>query len=106
MTPFLAKAPILAKTKQWFIEHLPYVSANTLQIMAIVLLHSATLPSLMSIALAWTDRMPMLDMVVLVWAGLIAMFIQAVVQNNRLLSTLISVGFMCQAVLMAMIFFR
>ena len=92
--------------RQWIVDHLPHVSANTLQIMAVVLIHAATLPSLISIALAWTDRSPMLDMVILVWAGLIAMYAQALLQNNRVLTVLISVGFMCQAILMALIFFR
>jgi hypothetical protein len=91
---------------QWIINHLPHVSANTLQITAVVLLHAATVPSLISIMLAWTDRMPMLDMVILVWAGLIAMFAQALVQKNLMMATLISAGFMCQSILMALIFFR
>jgi hypothetical protein len=92
--------------KQWVINHLPHVSANTLQITAVVLFHAATLPSLISIMLAWTDHTPMLDMVILVWAGLIAMFAQAMVQKNQTLAILISAGFMFQSMLMALIFFQ
>lgn len=92
--------------RQWIVDHLPHVSANTLQVTAVVLLHAATLPSLISIALAWTDRVPMLDMVILVWAGLIAMFAQALVQKNQMMAILISAGFMFQSILMALIFFR
>jgi hypothetical protein len=45
-------------------------------------------------------------MVLLLWAGLVALFMQAAVLNNRLQIVTISVGFMLQSVLMALIFFR
>jgi hypothetical protein len=92
--------------KQWLSDHLPSISANTLQIAAVLLLHAATLPSLISIMLAWTDKPPMLDMVILVWAGLIAMFAQAMVRRDQTMAILISAGFMFQSMLLALIFFR
>jgi hypothetical protein len=94
------------RIRDWFVEHFPHVSATALQITAVVLLHASTLPSLISVMMTWTDRMPMLDMVILVWAALIAMFAQAMLQNHRMMIGLISVGFMLQAIMMALIFFR
>lgn len=93
-------------SRQWLTDHLPNISANSLQIAAVLLLHSATLPSLISVMLAWTDKPPMLDMVILVWSGLIAMFAQAMVLRNQTLAILISAGFMFQSILLALIFFR
>jgi NADH:ubiquinone oxidoreductase subunit K len=49
--------------------------------------------------------MPQLDMVLLIWAGLAAMFVQSLVARNTLITVTVSVGFMIQAVLMALIFF-
>jgi hypothetical protein len=45
-------------------------------------------------------------MVLLTWAGLAAIFVQAAVINNRLILITISLGFMIQSVLMALIFFK
>jgi hypothetical protein len=50
--------------------------------------------------------MPPMDMVLLIWAGLTAIFVQAAVINNRLILITISLGFMIQSVLMALIFFK
>jgi hypothetical protein len=90
----------------WIREHTPQISAQALQLTAVLLLHSTTIPSMLSVLLAWTDRMPMLDMVVLVWAGLIAMFAHSLVTRNQLIAVVIAVGFMLQSLFMALIFFR
>jgi hypothetical protein len=45
-------------------------------------------------------------MVLLTWAGLVAMFAQACVQRNFLNIVTIALGFIIQASLMVLIFFR
>jgi len=45
-------------------------------------------------------------MVLLLSSGLAALFVQAAVLNNRVQLITISVGFMVQSLLMALIFFR
>jgi len=72
----------------------------------VVLLHAATLPGLITVMLGWTDRMPQIDMVILTWSALVAMFVQALIQRNLLIAVTIAVGFMLQALLMALIFFH
>jgi len=53
-----------------------------------------------------SDKTPILDMVLLLRAALFAMFAQALIQKNQLIVTVITIGFMVQSVIMALIFFR
>ena len=90
----------------WLAEHFPQASAMSLHLTAVVLLHFATVPGLITVMLAWTDRMPQIDMVILTWAALVAMFVQALVERKMIIVVAIAVGFMLQALLMALIFFH
>jgi hypothetical protein len=92
--------------QKWVVDHVAPISAETLNWIGIVLIHSATIPSLLAVMTGLSDRMPPIDMVLLLWAGLVALFMQAAVLNNRLQIVTISVGFLLQSVLMALIFFR
>jgi hypothetical protein len=53
-----------------------------------------------------TDRLPAVDLVLLVWAGLTLLFAKAAVQKDMLNVVTIGVGFIAQAVMMALIFFK
>ena len=90
----------------WLDMHFPSASAMSLHLTAVVLLHFATVPGLITVMLAWTDRMPQIDMVILTWAALVAMFVQSLIERKLVVTVVISVGFMLQAMLMAMIFFH
>lgn len=94
------------RVRNWLNRHAPALTANTLLWIAVVLMHAATLPSLIAVLWAWTDQMPQLDMVLLIWTGLAAMFVQSLVARNALITITVAVGFMVQAGLMALIFFR
>lgn len=94
------------KILDWLHNHMAPVSAETLGWMAVILIHSATIPTLLAVLTGLSDRMPTVDLVLLVWSGLVAMFAQACVQKNMLQIITISAGFMVQAALMALIFFR
>jgi hypothetical protein len=50
--------------------------------------------------------MPSVDMVLLTWSGLVALFAQACVQRNFLNIITIALGFIIQASLMVLIFFK
>lgn len=95
-----------AEFKQSFLEIFSKVSAETVGWFAIVILHCATLPSLLAIMKGLTDTMLPVDMVLLVWAGLTLLFIKAAVQKDMLNLITIGVGFIAQAALMALIFFK
>ena len=94
------------KLLDWLQAHMVPLSAETLGWLAVILIHSATIPTLLAVLTGLSDRMPTVDLVLLVWAGLTAMFAQACVQRNMLQIITISVGFILQSSLMALIFFR
>ena len=82
------------------------ISAATLGWLAVILIHSATVPTLVAVLTGLSDKMPSVDMVLLTWAGLLCLFAQSVVQRNFLNIVTIAVGFMLQAGLMVLIFFK
>lgn len=91
---------------EWVREHVANLSATSLHIISVILLHSSTIPTLLSLMFGIGDKTPVLDMVLILWAALLAMFAQALIQKNQVIITVITVGFMVQSVLMALIFFR
>ena len=90
----------------WVREHVANISATSLHLISVILLHSSTLPTLLTLMFGLSDKTPILDMVLLIWAALFAMFAQALIQKNQLIVMTITVGFMIQSVIMALIFFR
>lgn len=90
----------------WLNAHVAHFSAETLGWLAVIFIHAATLPTLLAVLTGLSDSMPTVDLVLLTWAGLAALFAQACVQRNMLQIITISVGFMMQAGLMALIFFK
>lgn len=97
---------ILEKTKDFVSNQFSRISAETLGWMAVIVLHGATVPSLLAVMSGLTDRLPGMDLVLLVWTGLTLLFIKAAVQKDMLNIVTIGVGFIVQAVLMALIFFK
>lgn len=96
----------VTKILDWLQAHVAPISAETLGWLAVVLIHSATIPTLLAVLTGLSDRMPTVDLVLLTWAGLTALFAQACVQRNMLQIVTISSGFILQSSLMAMIFFK
>lgn len=96
----------LQKFKKFVGEKFTYISSETFGWLANVILHAATIPSLMAVMAGLTDRLPGVDLVLLVWAGLSLLFIKAAVQKDMLNVVTIGFGFIIQAVLMALIFFK
>lgn len=92
--------------QKWVVDHVAPISAETLNWIGVIFIHASTIPSLLAVMAGLSDRMPPIDMVMLVWGGLIALFVQAAVLNNRIQLITISLGFMIQSILLALIFFR
>jgi hypothetical protein len=97
---------LLNFARTWLEQHLPKVSAETLGWLAVVLIHSATVPTLLALLTGLSDTVPNLDIVLFMWAGLVLLFMRAVVLKDALNIITIGVGFITQAVLMAMILFK
>lgn len=81
-------------------------SGDTIEWVAILCLHGATLPGMLSLMLGITDNTPPIDLVLLLWAALGLMFLRAIVHKKIAHQITISLGFMAQAMMMALIFFR
>lgn len=96
----------LDDVRNFFSEKLSHVSAEALGWIAVLVLHAATIPSLLAVMAGLTDRLPGVDLVMLVWTGLTLLFVKAAVQKDMLNVVTIGVGFIIQAVLMALIFFK
>ena len=92
--------------KKAVLNSVGHISAETFGWIAVILLQAATIPSLLAVMSGLTDRLPGVDLVLLVWAGLGLLFIKATVQKDMLNIVTIGIGFMVQAVLMALIFFK
>ena len=97
---------IVPTVRNFFEEHLGKFSADTLGWLAVIVIHAATIPTLLALMSGLSDRAPQLDMVLFMWAGLVLMFLRAVVLKDMLNIITIGLGFIVQAVLMALLLFR
>lgn len=94
------------RVQVFFRDYLARVSQETLGWLAIILFNCALIPTLLAIMTGLSDRTPSLDIVGFLWAGLMLLFFRAIVVKDMLNIITIGVGFMVQAVLMALILFR
>jgi hypothetical protein len=94
------------RANQWLAENLPKVGADTLGWLAVILIHCATIPTLLALLTGLSDNVPNLDVVLFMWAGLVLLFVRSVVMKDTLNIITIGVGFIVQAVIMAMILFK
>ena len=82
------------------------VSSDFLSWLAILLLHAATLPGLVAVMSGLSDQLPPIDLVLMVWTALALLFVRAAVVKDMLNIVTIGFGFMLQAGMVALIFFR
>ncbi len=97
---------LLNSSRTWLEQHLPKVSADTLGWLAVVVIHCATIPTLLALLTGLSDTVPNLDIVMFMWAGLVLLFFRAVVLKDMLNIITVGLGFIVQAVIMAMILFK
>ena len=96
----------LQEFKTWATAKVSHISAETFGWLAVIVLHAATIPSLLAVMSGLTDKMPAVDLVLLCWGGLTLLFVKATVQKDMLNVVTIGLGFIVQAVMMALIFFK
>jgi hypothetical protein len=82
------------------------ISAETLGWLAAIVVHAATIPTLLALMTGLSDRTPNLDIVLFAWAGLVLLFFRAVILKDILNIVTIGMGFIVQAVLLALILFK
>ncbi len=96
----------LQKFKQFVTDRFGQASAETLGWMSVILLHAATVPSFLAIMSGLTDRAPAIDLVLLIWSALTLLFVKAAVQKDMLNLITIGFGFIIQASMLALIYFK
>ena len=96
----------LEKFKTFVTEKFGQTSAETLGWLSIILLHAATIPSFLAIMSGLTDRAPSIDLVLLIWTALTLLFFKAAVQKDMLNLITIGLGFIVQASMLALIYFK
>jgi hypothetical protein len=96
----------LEKLKTFVKEKFSTISAETVGWLAVIVLHASTIPSLLAVMAGLTDRLPGVDLVLLVWTGLTLLFVKAAIQKDMLNIVTIGLGFIIQAVMMSLIFFK
>jgi len=89
-----------------FKSALTKVSTETIGWIGILLCHAATVPTLLGLMFGLTDNPPPIDMVLIVWTALGMFFVKAIIQRDILNLITIGLGFIMQATLMALIFFK
>ncbi len=94
------------KLKEFIQTKISVISAETFGWLAAIVLHASTVPSLLAVMAGLTDRLPGVDLVLLVWTGLTLLFVKAAIQKDMLNIVTIGVGFIIQAAMMALIFFK
>ena len=82
------------------------ISADTLGWLAAILLHAATIPTMLALITGLSDRPPSLDLVLFMWSALVLMFLRAIVLKDNLNIITIGMGFIVQAVMMALVLFK
>jgi hypothetical protein len=82
------------------------VSDETLGWLAVVILHSATIPSMLAYSHGLSNDPLPIDMVLLVWTGLMLLFVRAAVRRDMLNLITIGVGFAVHAGIMALTLFK
>ena len=96
----------LEKFKTFVTGKFGQTSAETLGWLSIILLHAATVPSFLAIMSGLTDRAPAIDLVLLIWTALTLLFFKAAVQKDMLNLITIGLGFIVQASMLALIYFK
>ena len=97
---------IAGAIKIFFQNKVENFSSETLGWVAILFLHGATIPGMLAMMSGITDEPPPVDIVLMVWTGLLLMFARAAVQKDMLNLVTIGVGFLVQALMLVLIFYK
>lgn len=97
---------IKAHVVEFFVTHFSKISAETFGWLAAIVIHAATIPTLLALLTGLTDTTPSIDVVLFMWLGLVLLFLRSVILKDLLNIVTISIGFVIQATLMALILFK
>jgi hypothetical protein len=91
----------------FFLEHkLRPSTAESIGWLGLVLLHAALIPTFLAVMAGVTDKMPPIDLVLFIWAAMVTFFLRAAILKDIVNILTIGVGFIVNAVFMALILFK
>lgn len=79
---------------------------KSLDIIGMIFIHLATIPTLIAAQAGTIDKLPSIDIVLFIWAGLAVWFCRSLMQRDTIMTAGIGVGFVVQAVLLALLLFK
>ena len=92
--------------KMQIISLLTQITKEVFNIISIILLHCATVPTLLALITGVIDKTTSVDVFVLIFAGLFVMMLRSIA-HKEVFSTLVNcTGFFIQLVLMALVVFK
>lgn len=83
--------------------HMTRVAIRTLEWVAVLLLHCASIPSLMAFMSGLVDSPFNADFVLFIYTALVLLFIKSIISKDTLNTITIGLGFVIQAILMSLI---
>jgi hypothetical protein len=92
--------------KIFFEKSIGKFSADTLGWLAVLFLHGATIPGMLAMMSGLVNEPPPVDIVMMVWAGLLLMFCKAAIQKDMLNLITIGIGFLVQALMLVLVFYK
>lgn len=94
--------------KMWrdFTSSIGHISIESMGWVGVLFLHAVTVPTMLGLMVGITDNTPPIDMVLILWAGLAMLYVKAIIQRDIINIILIGLGFIGQAFLMALVFFK
>lgn len=106
-TDWLSKLSNLKEYIRNFLEHkLRPSTAESIGWIGLVLLLASLIPTFLAVMAGVTDKMPPIDLVLFMWAALITFFLRAAILKDTVVILTVGVGFMVNAVFMALILFK
>ena len=73
---------------------------------ALIALQAVTIPSLLGLKAGLTDNTPPIDMVIILWVAMGLFYLKALLEKNFVALFIMGLGFIGQAMIMALIFFK
>lgn len=87
-------------------EKLKPGTAESVQWIGILFLLGSLIPSFLAVMAGVTDKLPPIDLVLFIWIALITFFVRAAITKDMVNIITIGLGFVVNAVFMALILFK
>lgn len=96
----------IEKVSEFFKTKVTAATAETISWIAVIIIHSATIPTMLAVMSGLTEKMPPIDLVLFIWAGLALLFVRATILKDMLNVVTIGFGFIIHAVILSLILFK